>query len=267
MTTSKSELMISAPDARPEHSKLTTVKRVVMLLLVFFTAWHIFATFLWIAPSSGLRQVVPGTILHDYMIPMQGQSWSVFAPNPINGDYRIQVRAVISDDGTEVETDWVDATAAETTMLTHNLFPPRAAVTSIQVAANFKGAYDELNEEQQDVVALGYYDGDDWRDRLKTALLAHGNESAVMHYMERSRITGAYATQVAYATWGENVEQVQYIVSRQNVIPFEQRNDPDAERPSVQPAPTGWRGTTVEPGQSQEDFADIFRAGMEESGQ
>lgn len=267
MTTSQNEAMASTGDAPPEHSRLTTLKRVVILLLVFFTAWHIFASFLWIAPYSGLRQAVPGKMLESYMIPMFGQSWSVFAPNPINGDYRIQVRAVVVEDGTEIETEWVDATEAEVTMLTHNLFPPRAAATSIQVASNFKSAYDELNDEQQDVVALGYYEGDDWRDRMKTALLAHGNENAVMHYMERSRITGAYATQVAYAMWGESVKQVQYIVSRQNVIPFDERNNPDAERPAVQSAPTGWRGTIVEPGQSQERFAEIFLAGVEESGQ
>ena len=45
----------------PERTRLTTLRRVLILLGVFFTAWHIFATFLWIAPSSGLRQVVPGT--------------------------------------------------------------------------------------------------------------------------------------------------------------------------------------------------------------
>src|SRR5699024_61154 len=77
----------------------------------------------------------------------------------------------------------------------------------------------------------------------------------------------AYATQVAYAMWGKNVQQVQYIVSRQNVIPFEERNDPEAERPEVQSAPTGWRATITEPGQSQQRFAEIFLAGVEASGQ
>ncbi|HLR27755.1 MAG TPA: DUF5819 family protein [Ruania sp.] len=257
----------SPPEKPPEHSKLTTLKRVVVLLLVFFTAWHIFATFLWIAPSSGLRQVVPGTLLHDYMIPVQGQSWSVFAPNPINGDYRIQVRAVVEEDGTEIETEWVDATEAELSMHTHNLFPPRASTSAIQVASNFKSAYDALDDKQQDVLALGYYEGDDWRQRMKTALLAHGNESAVIDFMDTSRVTNAYATQVAYAMWGKNVQQVQYIVSRQNVIPFEERNDPEAERPEVQSAPTGWRATITEPGQSQQRFAEIFLAGVEASGQ
>lgn len=264
MSTSNSETT-EAP--APEHSRLTTLKRVAILLGVFFTAWHIFATFLWIAPGSGLRQVVPGTMLHDYMIPMHGQSWSVFAPNPINGDYRLQVRAVVGEGAQAEETEWVDATAAEVTMLTHNLFPPRASNSAMDVASRFKGAYDKLNDGQQDIVALGYYEGDDWRDRLEQALVAQGNESAVPDYLKMERLADAYATQVAYAMWGPDVQQVQFIVSRQNVIPFAERNDPDAERPAVQPAPTGWRGLIVEPGQSQERFAEIFLAGVEASGQ
>ncbi|WP_222847996.1 DUF5819 family protein [Ruania zhangjianzhongii] len=265
----KSDSQEAAPDTEEprEHTRLTTVKRVVILLGAFFTAWHIFATFLWIAPGSGLRDVVPGTLLHDYMIPMHGQSWSVFAPNPINGDYRLQVRAVTGSGEDAVETEWVDATAAEITMLTHNLFPPRASNAAMDVASRFKGAFDDLNEAQQEIVALGYYQGEDWRDRLQAALLEHGNEAAVMEYLETERLAGAYSTQVAQALWGEDVQQVQFIVSRQNVIPFAERNNPDAERPAVQPAPTGWRGPIVEPGQSQERFAEIFLTGVEESGQ
>lgn len=47
------------------HAGLTTAKRVVSLLTVFFTDFHIFATFLWIPPASALREVIPGKILHN----------------------------------------------------------------------------------------------------------------------------------------------------------------------------------------------------------
>ncbi|MBZ2199749.1 DUF5819 family protein [Occultella gossypii] len=245
----------------------SVVVRIVMVLAVAFTAWHIFATFLWIAPASGLRQVIPGDALTRYMIPMHGQSWSVFAPEPINGDYRIQVRAVVTENGTTRTTDWVDATAAEITMLTHNLAPPRAGIQSIELASRFKGAWDALSAEQQEIVSLGYYNGSDWRDRLGVALEATGDAAEAGAYLDIERVVTAYSTQVAYAMWGEGVEQVQFVISRQNVIPFAQRNDPDAERPAVQPAPTGWRGTLVEPGQSQENFARIFRTAVAESGQ
>ncbi|MPV49507.1 hypothetical protein GCG21_05715 [Pseudactinotalea sp. HY160] len=247
------------------HSGLTTAKRVVILLAVFFTAFHVFATFLWIAPTSALRDVIPGKVLHNYMIPMFGQSWSVFAPDPINGDYRLQVRAVVETDGQPVETEWVDATAAELTMHMHNLFPPRAAMSANDVASRVKGAFDKLDKDQKDVVALGYYDGDDWRDRMETALRAY-DDDGVTRYMKADRLASAYSTQVAYAMWGEDVTQVQFSVSRQNVVPYEKRNDPEAERPGVQAVPIGWRGLVEEPGQSRENFAEIFLTGVEESG-
>lgn len=243
------------------------IRPTVIIVAIAFTAWHIFATFLWIAPPSGLRQVVPGDLLTRYMIPLNGQSWSVFAPEPINGDYRLQVRANVVEHGDTVTTEWVDATAAEMSMLTRNLAPPRAAIQAGQLASRFKGAYDNLNEDQQYVVQLGYYEGNDWRDRLAEALNDYGNHVSVDRYIEMERLVDAYATQVAYALWGDDVVHVQFVISRQNVIPFAQRNNPDAERPAVQPAPTGWRGLVEVPGQSRENFADIFRAAVEQSGQ
>ncbi|WP_089775993.1 DUF5819 family protein [Ruania alba] len=244
---------------------MTPLKRVIVVVAVLFTAWHVFATFLWIAPASGLRQVVPGELLRDYMIPMHGQSWSVFAPEPINGDYRLQVRATLNRDGEEIETEWVDATAAELDMITHNLFPPRAAISANQVAGTFRGAYLDLNDEQEEIAALGYYSGDDWRQRLESALRSHGNAGAVAEYLQAEELANAYATQAAYAMWGEDVVLVQFVISRQNVVPYGQRNDPDAERPAVQPYVTGWRGLIEYPGQSRERFAEIFRPAVEES--
>lgn len=266
------------PDESASHTEvssaranLTTVKRVFIVLAALFTAFHVFSTFLWIAPTSQLREVVPGNTLNRYMIPMFGQSWSVFAPNPINGDYRLQVRAVVDDDGAAATTGWVNATKAEMTMHMNHLFPPRAAMSSVDLASRFKGAWDKLNDDQEEVAKLGYYKGDDWQDRLSTAIADNAgkkqNDSVASKYVELDRMASAYATQVAYAMWGEDVQQVQFVVSRQNVIPFGQRNNPDAKRPDVQTAPTGWRGVVEEPGQSRGKFASTFLRGVDNSGQ
>ncbi|UFU03548.1 DUF5819 family protein [Ruania suaedae] len=254
-----------SPDSEHVGTPLSRLKRVVVVVAVLFTAFHIFATFLWIAPASGLRQVIPGEVLSRYMIPMHGQSWSVFAPEPINGDYRLQVRATITEGESTAETEWVDATAAELDMLTHNFFPPRAAITASELSGRYRSAYLDLDDAQQEIVALGYYNGEDWRERMEEALREHGNGGAVTDYMAIEETVNAYATQVAYAMWGEDVLQVQFVVSRQNVIPYGQRNDPEAERPAVQPYVTGWRGLIEYPGQSRERFADIFRTAVEES--
>lgn len=250
---------------------LTPIKRIIIVLAVLFTAFHVFATFLWIAPASQLREVVPGNVLQRYMIPMFGQSWSVFAPNPINGDYRLQVRAVVDKNGKEKTTTWVDATSAELTMHMRHLFPPRAGTTAIDVASRFKGDYDSLNKDQKKVASLGYYKGSDWRARLETGLRKNaGNKQGkqiVDSYLDMERIATTYSTQVAYAMWGEGVQHVQFIVSRQNVIAFDKRNDRKAKRPAAQPAPTGWRATLEEPGQARDKFADVFLRGVNDSDQ
>src|SRR5690606_5709800 len=143
-----------------------TMKRLVLGVASLFTAWHLFATFLWIAPPSALRDVVPGNALSNYMIPFFGQSWSVFAPEPINGDFYFDVRAVLDEGNGELSTtDWKRATDVEQSRSEYNLFPPRSSNLGVAVASNLKDSWDQLNEDQRAVVALGYFKGSDWQDR------------------------------------------------------------------------------------------------------
>lgn len=238
-----------------------------MILVGLFTAWHIAASFLWIGPVTPLRDLVPGNALSQYMLPMFGQSWSVFAPAPINGNYEFQVRAVLADEsGTEITTEWVSASDAELTMQRHNLFPPRASNLALQQASKLKRAWDALTPEQQEVTELNYFKNDDWLGRMQIALNEvneNKNTAAVVAYIVQERYSDAYAVQVARAVWGDSVVRVQFQASRQNIIPFEQRHDPDAVLPALQFAPTGWRGIIVMPGQSESQFAEVFRSAYE----
>lgn len=248
-------------------TKRPVLRRVVLILLAAFTAWHIFATFLWVAPASGLRQVLPGDLLRSYMLPMFGQSWSVFAPEPINGDYRLRVRATVVQNGEQKNSKWVDATAAELAMSTHHLFPPRAAVLATELASRYKRAYDGLGNAHHRIAGLSYFKGVDWSDRMISDLRKQGNDPDLDAYLEAERQVTAYATQVAYAVWPGELVRVQFEVSRQNVIPFDRRNEPDAKRPKPKIVETGWRGPVEEPGQSRAAFTETFRKGLRESGQ
>ena len=259
--------------ARPPHRSLAA--RITLVILGAFTAWHIFASFLWISPPSELRALVPGNLLTQYMIPWYGQSWSVFAPEPINGDYHFQVRAII-EDGEDSEgntkftaTEWINASSVELSMSRYNLFPPRAASLSVSQASKMLNQWKELTPEQQQTVALGYYEGDNWLGRMQEALTAQGsNDATVVNYIVQERHSVAYATQVAQAMWGEDrVTQVQFKVSRQNVVPFAERHNPDAERPAPVIADTGWRGLITMPGQSADNFRDVFRPLAERNAQ
>ncbi len=241
------------------------VVRIVALLCVLVTAWHIFATFLWIAPPTQIRALIPGNLLTSYMIPFFGQSWSVFAPEPINGDLILKVRAEVEKDGKLTSTNWVNATDAELTMSHHNLFPPRAANLGSEEAMEYKSAFEALTPAQQKVVGLGYYKGDDWEKRLTDTITVEAATPAAKIYLEKERHTLAYATQVARAVWGPHVVHVQFQVSRQNVIPFFDRNNPKAKKPPLQIVNTGWRGTYQFPQQDESEFADVFLAALKGS--
>ena len=252
--------------------------RFVAFLAVLLTAWHVFASFLWIAPySANAREVVPGTLLSQYMLPFFGQSWSVFAPEPINGDYHFNVRAVVREaGGEERETGWVSATDVELSMIQYTLAPPRAGIQSSEVASNYKQAYDELPEAQRAIVA-GDFAVDDWEVGLRAALEhrpeapqeaddpapAPADEADIAQLVAEEHRATAYATQVAKAIWGDDVLRVQYRVSRQNIIPFAERHNPDAERPEPTVLLPGWRGLVVEEGQNEDNFAEVFRGQYE----
>lgn len=233
-----------------------------MVVALALTAWHLLASVLWIAPAGPARDAVPGDALRSYMLPMYGQSWSVFAPAPINGDHRLDIRAVVVENGEERVTDWVRATDVEISLSRHNLFPPRAANLAINVSSAHKSAYDDLNDDHEAVVALDYVQ-DEWQPRLEEDLESD-DDGAVDPYLEAEEELTAYATQVAYAVWGENVARVQFQTTRQNVVPFAERNEPDAQKPPLQVVNTGWRGLVERDGQSREQFADYFCSAPED---
>lgn len=249
-------------DREPTEDKpqpRSAVKRTLMIVAMAITGFHLFASFLWIAPASTMREVIPGDLLSKYMIPMWGQSWSVFAPEPINGDYYFDVRAVITTDNGEDTTQWVRATDVELDHSTYKLFPPRSAGLAVGVASDIKGSWDDLPDAQKEIVKLDYFKGDDSVERLKSKLGEYSDtDGTVDGYLDSEHMATAYATQVAKAVWGDAVQRVEFTASRQNVVPFAERNDEDVERPDVQPASIGWRALVVEEHQSQEEFAKYF---------
>ncbi|TDP89729.1 hypothetical protein EDF62_3026 [Leucobacter luti] len=246
------------------------VVKAFAFVAVLFTIWHIFASFLWIFPPSPLRQLAPGESLTSYMLPLFGQSWTVFAPEPINGDYHFNVRALVTDEGgQEIETEWVSANEVELSMVINNLFPPRAGAQSEELASNYLDAWRGLNAEQREVVAEDFLENQ-WQLALTNDLESLGlpaenstedvqNPAVVTGFLYRERQASAYATQVAKAMWGDGVEEVQYRISRQDVVPFGERNSSSAVRPDPTILLPGWREAYVVEGQDEAAFAEVFQ--------
>lgn len=269
--------MANQPQQQPQRPVWV---RLVAGGAVVLTAWHVLASFLWIAPySANAREIVPGTALSSYMLPFFGQSWSVFAPAPINGDYHFNVRAKTVDAaGRTVETGWVSATDVELSMIQYTLAPPRAGIQSTEVASGYKAAFDALNDAQQAIVRADFESeggGDALAAALQNTLSAQpgsgaegaSQQAAVDELLAQQRLSTAYATQVATAMWGSDVLAVQFRVSRQNVVPFAQRHDPDAERPAPTVVLPGWQTTVTEDGQNAAAFTQVFRGQHERMSQ
>lgn len=246
-----------------EHQKTTAAEkghpklwvRLAVAVSMVVTAWHILASFLWIAPySENARSIIPGgqKTLASYMLPLFGQSWSVFAPEPINGDYKFDVRALLSD-GTE--TNWVSATDVEISMIRYNLFPPRAGIQATEVASSYKKAFDSLHENQQEIVQNNF-SIKEIEIGLRSDSVAP--EKKANEFIQKERRALAYATQVAFAVWGEEITKVQFRVSRQNIIPFAERHNPNAIRPEPKVVSPGWRNPFVEKYQSSKNFQKVF---------
>lgn len=234
----------------------TTLRRWALVIMAGFVAWHMFATFLWISPNTPLRDVVPKAVLHGYMSPLFSQAWSVFAPEPINADYYLDVRAQIETDGEITTTEWVRPTDVEASLVRHNLAPSRAGVLATDITNELYSEFRDLEDDVEEVVGWNWHE-EDWSSRLAARL---DDEGAVVSYIRAERFVNAYATQVAYAVWGDDVIRIQYKVSRHPVIPFAERDNPEAERPEPITQFYGWRGVSENEGQSREQFRDYFCA-------
>lgn len=224
-------------------------------------AWHIAATFLYATPATPLREAIPEPALSAYNYPMFDQNWSVFAPDPISADYGIAVRAAVMRDGELVNTEWVDAAKTELKQLRHNPLSPRAGYAAYGQSLVTKLAYDELSDAEKEVIAESYYDGegDEWAYALERDVLDVGDSDPdlVNAYLTEEWRTTAYATQVAKAMWGDEVQYMQYYISVDYSVPFDSRHDEDAQG-SVVAMDSGWRGLVVRPDQNEEHFADVF---------
>ena len=80
-----------------------------------------------------------------YLTPFFGQSWRLFAPNPIDEDRNLLVQgAYVGEDGEVRVTPWVDWTSVEQDVIEHRLVGGRAGYISTKI-------YGALNEEFQEM--------------------------------------------------------------------------------------------------------------------
>ena len=250
--------------AADRRKKLIVLRRICLPVLCVYTALHLFATFLWVGPVTPMRSVWPGNTLEQYMVPMFRQSWSVFAPTPGGWEIDVSVRAKVTDDGNTRITDWVSASDAGNSRFTHNPFPPRTSRIPLTLGLDLYNSYYDLNKAQQNLITHNFPTEQGWQKKFSTNLVQLSDKDQktgakkALDYLVLEKRAIRYATQVAYAIWGEDVTQVQIYTAKQDVMYFYDRNNKYAERPAAEPIPVGWRPTIAVEEQDQELFADYF---------
>ncbi|SOD46650.1 hypothetical protein SAMN06272727_4038 [Streptomyces sp. Ag82_G6-1] len=98
---------------------------------------HIGMTFLHIAPANTVTRA-HGEAVDDWIYPEFEQNWKLFAPNPLQQNISIQVRAgVRGPDGMTLTTGWYDLSAEDGRAIDGNLLPSHTQQNELRRAWDF----------------------------------------------------------------------------------------------------------------------------------
>lgn len=237
--------MDSAPqNDRRDSSRVATkhvplAARILTIAVCLLLGWHFLATYTWNAAPNAVRAAIGQETLQAWMIPMFGQSWAVFAPNPGSVNQSLEVRAVV--DGGE-RTEWYSLTdrSARKDVQGHPI-PSRMYLNDFILANRYYDAALEIPVEVRDLAGKELA-GDAWWNELESTMLdASGVEvdDRISEFVLYERAVLGLVTEAAVALWGEDVSMVQVRVVKTPVVPFSQRGT-DFET-EVTSFTDGWR--------------------------
>ncbi|MFF3419371.1 DUF5819 family protein [Streptomyces sp. NPDC002698] len=107
---------------------------------------HLGMVFLHVAPSNTVTKQ-HGRAIDDWIYPEFEQNWKLFAPNPLQQDITVQVRALVrTEDGTSRETGWYDLSALDGLAIDGNPVPSHTQQNELRRAWDFYlGTHDGEN--------------------------------------------------------------------------------------------------------------------------
>ncbi|MFC0596880.1 DUF5819 family protein [Streptomyces palmae] len=119
------------------------VVAVAAAAVAVFAAVHLAMVFLHVAPSNTISKN-HGKTVDDYIYPEFEQNWKLFAPNPLQQNVAVQVRAEVHrPDGGNGATPWRDLTAEDGAAIRHNLLPSHSQQNELRRAWDFyQGSHD-----------------------------------------------------------------------------------------------------------------------------
>ncbi|MFJ1595773.1 DUF5819 family protein [Streptomyces sp. NPDC088261] len=110
---------------------------------------HLGMVFLHVAPSNTLTKR-HGAAVDSWIYPEFEQNWKLFAPNPLQQNIDVQVRAEVqAPGGARTTTDWIDLSAEDGAAIRGNPFPSHVDQNELRRGWDFfTGSHDADNRPQ-----------------------------------------------------------------------------------------------------------------------
>ncbi|MFK4596977.1 DUF5819 family protein [Streptomyces pristinaespiralis] len=110
---------------------------VSLALIAAFACVHLAMVFLHVAPSNTVTKQ-HGEVVDEWVYPEFEQNWKLFAPNPLQQNIAVQVRAqYTADDGSRRTSDWIDLSAEDGAEIRGNLLPSHLHQNQLRRAWDF----------------------------------------------------------------------------------------------------------------------------------
>ncbi|WP_328763223.1 DUF5819 family protein [Streptomyces sp. NBC_00272] len=141
----------AVPPRSPGIAGLSTPYRVVTALALavvgLAACGHLALVFLHVAPSNTLSKRHARTV-DDWIYPEFEQNWKLFAPNPLQQNISVEVRAEVrTADRASATGDWRDLSAQDGAAIRHSPLPSHARQNELRRAWDFfTSSHDEDNK-------------------------------------------------------------------------------------------------------------------------
>ncbi|MFE0735312.1 DUF5819 family protein [Streptomyces sp. NPDC058855] len=113
------------------------VAAVALAVVGVLACVHLTMVFLHVAPTNTLTER-HGRAVDDWIYPEFEQNWKLFAPNPLQQNVSVEVRAELATaGGARTTTGWIDLTAQDARAIRHQPFPSHTQQNQLRRAVDF----------------------------------------------------------------------------------------------------------------------------------
>ena len=244
-----------------EDSESRTIFAAIASTLV---GLHLLAVTLAAVPGNSVSDAFDDQL--GYLTPFFGQSWRLFAPNPVDEDRSFLVQgAYVDADGELRMTPWVSWTEVEQDVIEHRLVGGRAGYITTKFYGPLDEEFRELESDEQKTLSArtSPLSPPSWSE-LRDYLARIGpDEDDLADYLRFDRAATRLATNAVSARTSQKLTAVRYALREHGVTPYDARQGDKAERQAARPEPEtrigGWRTPTYGPAAERRGVADFER--------